>query len=172
VEGTVEEVSEIIENAADLVRWWPAVYHEVEVLETGGAGGVGKLITLRASGWLPYMLRLNFRTVESNSPFGFKMEATGDLEGVGIWAFEPDGEFVNITYDWIIQANKPLIRTLSFLLKPIFRSNHNWTMRRGEASLKLELARRHARTPEDAARIPSPPGPAFPHNLGKSKVKS
>jgi hypothetical protein len=36
-------------------------------------------------------------------------------------------------------------------------------MARGEESLKLELARRQARTPEEAARCPLPPGPTFPH---------
>jgi hypothetical protein len=89
------------------------------------------------------------------------MEATGDLEGKGIWTFAPDAEFVDITYDWTIQANKAIIRQLSFLLKPVFRSNHNWTMKRGEESLKLELARRRATTPEAAAQIPPPPRPAL-----------
>jgi hypothetical protein len=32
-------------------------------------------------------------------------------------------------------------------------------MEQGERSLKLELARRHAATPEKQARIPAPPGP-------------
>jgi hypothetical protein len=32
-------------------------------------------------------------------------------------------------------------------------------MRQGEKSLKLELARRHAASPEAAELVPSPPGP-------------
>lgn len=165
VEGTVEEVSAVIEDAKELARWWPSVYMEVEEREPGGTGGVGKLISLRARGWLPYTLRINFLTVASRSPHGFTMHATGDLEGVGTWRFEQDGPTVNITYDWKIQANKPVIRAFSFLLKPLFASNHHWTMRRGEESLKLELARRRASTPEEAAKVPPPPGPAFPYNL-------
>jgi hypothetical protein len=97
------------------------------------------------------------------------LKATGDLEGTGVWTFEQDGQFVNVTYDWRIQANKGVIRALSFILKPIFAANHRWTMARGEESLKLELARRRARTPEEAARIPAPPGPTFPRNLGRPK---
>jgi hypothetical protein len=50
-------------------------------------------------------------------------------------------------------------------MKPIFSANHRWAMARGEESLKLEIARRHARTPEEEARIPQPPPPTFPHNL-------
>jgi hypothetical protein len=34
-------------------------------------------------------------------------------------------------------------------------------MRMGEQSLMLELARRRAANPEEAARIPPPPGPMF-----------
>jgi hypothetical protein len=172
VEGTVEEVSEIIEDGADLARWWPSVYLWVDELEPGGEGGLGKLISLRARGFLPYTLGIKFRTTATRSPFGFTLEATGDLEGTGIWTFEQDGQFVNITYDWTVQANKAVIRTFSFIFKPIFAANHRWTMARGEESLKLELARRHARTPEEAARIPPPPGPYFPRNLGRRKKQS
>jgi hypothetical protein len=161
VEGDLEEVAKIIEDAGGLPRWWPSVYFEVNEIESGAEHGVGKLISLRAAGWLPYTLRINFRTVESRYPNGFSMEATGDLEGKGIWTFEQDGKHVNITYDWTIRANKPIIRRFSFVLKPIFRSNHNWTMKRGEESLKLELARRRAKTAEELARIPPPPPPAF-----------
>jgi len=67
--------------------------------------------------------------------------------GRGIWTLVQDGEWVNVTYDWKIQATKPLLRRLSFLLKPIFAANHHWAMRKGDESLKLELERRHARTP-------------------------
>jgi hypothetical protein len=157
VEGTVKEVADILEDALSLSVWWPSVYFEVKELESGGEGGVGKLINLRAGGWLPYTLRINFRTTESCYPYGFTMEATGDLEGKGVWIFEPEGQFVKVTYDWTIRANKPIIDKLSFLLKPIFRSNHNWTMKRGAESLKLELLRRRARTREEADAVPPPP---------------
>jgi len=157
VEGTVKEVADILEDALSLSLWWPSVYFEVKELEPGAEGGIGKLIRLRAGGWLPYTLSINFLTTESRYPNGFTMEATGDLEGKGIWTFQQDGAFVNVTYDWTIRANKPIIDKLSFLLKPIFRSNHNWTMKRGEESLRLELLRRRALTKEEAAAVPAPP---------------
>jgi|SRR5215813_7615742 len=161
VEATVNEIADILEDALSLPRWWPSVYFEVKELEPGAEGGIGKLISLRAGGWLPYTLRIKFRTVSSRYPNGFTMEAFGDLEGTGIWIFEQDDRYVNITYDWTIRANKPIVRQLSFLLKPIFRSNHNWTMKRGEESLKLELQHRRASTREDVVPLPLPPGPAL-----------
>src|SRR5437016_14351494 len=161
VEADVKEVADILEDALSVPEGWGSVYVEVKEIEPGGEHGIGKLVSLRAGGWLPYTLRIDFRTVESRYPYGFSMEATGDLEGKGIWTFEPDGPFVNVTYDWTIRANKPIIEKLSFLLKPIFRSNHKWTMRRGEESLQLELLRRRALTKEEAAAVPEPPRPSL-----------
>ena len=172
VAGTVTEVTDVLKNAEDLVRWWPSVYLDVRVLEPGDAAGVGKKVSLLTKGWLPYTLRWQFRVTESRHPFGYTLEALGDFEGRGVWRFEPDGGHVNITYDWKIRARKPLLNALSFLLRPLFSANHQWAMARGEESLRLELARRHAATPAAAASIPPPPGPTFPHNLcgPKSRV--
>lgn len=78
----------------------------------------------------------------SRKPNGFSLEAWGDFEGTGVWNFAQDGQFVDITYDWRIRAEKPLLRYFSFLLKPVFAANHRWAMARGEESLAGELARR------------------------------
>lgn len=159
VKGTVEEVSDIIGDAPDLVRWWPSVYLDVQEVEPGDAQGVGKVVSLFTKGWLPYTLRWQFRVTEAHPPHGFALEAWGDFVGHGVWTFAQDGEWVDITYDWRIRADKPLLRYLSPLLKPIFGANHRWAMAIGEESLKLELARRHATTSQERALVPSPPPP-------------
>lgn len=165
VEGTVKDVSDILRNATDLPRWWPAVYLDVQELEAGDAEGVGKVVSLYTKGWLPYTLRWQFRVTESNYPYGFALEAWGDFVGRGVWTFEQDDDFVKVVYDWRIRADKPVLSKLSFLLKPIFSANHRWAMAKGEESLKLELARRHAKTADEARRVPAPPKPTFPHNF-------
>jgi hypothetical protein len=161
VEGSINEVADILKDAEGLPRWWPSVYIDVKTLEPGDENGVGKVVDLYTKGWLPYTLRWQFRVTESRYPYGFSLEAWGDFNGRGIWTLEQTGSAVNITYDWKIRADKRLLSALSFLFKPIFSANHRWAMERGEQSLELELARRHARTPEDAARIPPPPPPTF-----------
>ncbi|HEX8088110.1 MAG TPA: SRPBCC family protein [Blastocatellia bacterium] len=162
VEGTVNEVADILKDAAALPRWWPSVYLDVQVLEQGDENGVGKIVSLYTKGWLPYTLTWQFRITESHYPHGFSLEALGDFTGRGTWALEQDGAHVNVTYDWKVSADKPLLSALSFLLKPVFSANHKWAMARGEESLRLELARCRARTPEEFARVPLPPGPTFP----------
>jgi hypothetical protein len=159
VRGTQEEVYDIFTNARDLARWWPSVYLDVQVLEQGDANGQGQVVSLYTKGWLPYTLRWNFRVSEVEKPHGCTIAASGDFVGRGIWTFEQDGPWVNITYDWKIQAEKPLLRRLSFILKPIFTANHRWAMAKGKESLLLELARRHAATDTELHSIPAPPGP-------------
>jgi hypothetical protein len=162
VESTCEEISDILGGeAADLSRWWPSVYLGVKILEPGDPEkmGLGKVVDLYTKGWLPYTLRWSFKVIDIRHPHGFTIQAFGDFVGRGIWTFEQDGNYVNITYDWKIRADKPLLRTFSFMLKPIFRANHLWAMKMGEKSLQLELARRHARTETERAMIPPPPPP-------------
>jgi len=142
VQSTVEEVSDVLGNAVDLTRWWPSVYLAVKELEPGGKDGVGRVVELHTKGWLPYTLHWYFRVTESRRPYGFSLQAWGDFEGRGVWTFAQNGKMVEITYDWRIRAEKPLLRYLSFLLKPIFSANHRWAMARGEESLRAELARR------------------------------
>ncbi len=161
VTATLTEVNDLIGNAPDLARWWPAVYLQAKELQAGDAHGLGKVVDLHTTGWLPYTLRWQFRVIESHYPHGFTLEAWGDFVGRGIWTFEADGEDVKITYDWKIRADKLLLRYFSFIMKPIFSANHHWAMRKGAESLQLELARRHASTPEEQARIPLPPQPTF-----------
>ena len=156
VKSTIEEVSEIIGDAQGLTRWWPSVYLDINVLEAGGEKGLGKVVDLYTKGWLPYTLRWQFRVTEVR-PDGFSLTAWGDFDGHGIWTFEQDGEWVNITYDWKIKAEKTLLRYFSFIMKPLFAANHRWAMAKGEVSLKLELARQHAANQEELAHIPEPP---------------
>jgi hypothetical protein len=170
VEGTVNEVSDILKEAERLPLWWPSVYLDVEVLDPGDDEGIGKVVSLYTKGWLPYTLRWQFRVTESRYPHGFSLRAWGDFDGEGAWTFEQDGGQVNVVYDWRISADKPLLRRLSFLLKPIFSANHRWAMERGEESLRLELERRRARTPEEARRVPPPPPPTFPHNRRQRQI--
>ena len=159
VQGDAVEVSAIIADATSLPRWWPAVYLEVAQLEPGDEKGLGKVVSLYTKGWLPYTLRWQFRVTESDPPHGFTLEAWGDFIGRGIWAFRQAGEWVEVTYDWKIRADKPLLRRLSWLLKPVFSLNHHWAMATGERSLRLELERRHAPTVQEWAAVPAPPGP-------------
>ena len=173
IAATPEEISDVLADAHSLARWWPSVYLRVRVVEDGDGQGVGKVVDLWTKGFLPYTLRWQFRVTESDPPHGFRLEASGDFLGRGIWTLrseagpgDPGGPLTLVTYDWLVNAEKGVLKTLSPIMKPIFSANHRWAMARGERSLQLELARRHAADdPTVRAALPPPPGPTFPHNL-------
>ena len=159
VPGLAGEVADILREPLDLVRWWPAVYLEAQEIEPGGQDGIGRRISLRTKGWLPYTLVWEFVVTENRYPSRFALDAYGDFVGTGVWTIEQDGEWVKATYDWRIRAEKPLVRALAPIVRPLLEANHRWAMAQGDESLRLELARRRAATPATRAAVPPPPGP-------------
>jgi Polyketide cyclase / dehydrase and lipid transport len=163
VAGTIEEVKAVLGDAdpAVLPRWWPSVYLTTRLVAEGEPDGVGREVELYTKGWLPYTLRWTLRVTEPITDSGYSLSANGDLDGTGVWTFKPDGPEVEITYDWRISATKPLLRRLTWLLRPAFSANHHWAMKKGEESLQLELRRRRATTDAEREQVPPPPPATF-----------
>ncbi len=96
----------------------------------------------RRRAFLPYLIRWEFTVVEQHYPNGSRIVATGDLEGDGRWTLRQDGADTAVTYEWSVNANHAFIRRFSWLLRPLFAANHNWTMAQGLRGLRAELAAR------------------------------
>ena len=138
------------------------MYLDVRELEPGDpVTHVGRYIELDTKGWLPYTLRWRFRVTESRAPHGFSLVADGDFVGTGVWTLEQDGDYADVTYDWRIAADKPLLKYGTPVFRPIFAANHRWAMARGLESLELELRRRRAGSEKERAAVPAPPGATF-----------
>ncbi|GAB4456906.1 MAG: hypothetical protein OHK0029_15670 [Armatimonadaceae bacterium] len=160
--ATLEEVFALLADVESLPHWWAAVYLAVTpVLDTTGdegedTTGIGREFDLQTRGWLPYTLRWRMTVREVHPPWGATIGAAGDFNGRGIWSFLPAEDGVDILFDWKLTAEKPLLKVLSPLLKPLFALNHQWAMAQGQISLLHELERR--RTPQPAAdTVPPPP---------------
>lgn len=159
VTGTPHEVMEILGDAGALARWWPSVYLKVAPLDPGTTEESAKTFSLHTKGWLPYTLKWRLTVTEPITEKGLALSAQGDLNGTGRWTFEQDGPETVVTYDWRVSASKPLLRRLSWLLRPVFSANHRWAMARGQEALALELRRR--RPGADLSTIPLPAPPTF-----------
>ena len=142
VKATPDQVYDILTNTSQFPRWCPSVYLSAREVHPGGADHIGRVIEMHTKGRLPYTIHWYSRLADANRPYGFTIEATGDFVGRGVWTFSRDGKHVKITYDWTVRAEKPLLKYLSIVLKPLFAANHRWAMARGEEGLKAELARR------------------------------
>jgi hypothetical protein len=149
----------VLSDPLALAAWWPSVYLRVDELAPADANGLGQRVRLLTKGWLPYTLQWDLVVTRSEYPHRLEIAAAGDFVGRGVWTFVQDGGDVQITYDWQVSAEKPLLRALSPVLRPLFAANHRWAMEQGERSLALELARRRASTRAERAAVPPPPGP-------------
>jgi uncharacterized protein YndB with AHSA1/START domain len=146
VQATPEEVYDIIAHPLQFPRWWPSVYLSATEIEPGDGTGVGRCVRFHTKGRLPYTLDWESRTVEAKRPNLIAIRARGDFDGRGIWRFEQSGSFVDITFDWELKADKPLLRRLSWLFKSVFAANHRWAMARGLECLKTEIAHRRTQS--------------------------
>lgn len=162
VEADIREIWDILTHPEALSRWCPSVYIRTTIIEAGDPDtGIGRTLDLYTKGWLPYTLRWQACVTDVNEPHGYTITADGDFIGRGIWTFKQVGSVVDTTYDWKIEVTKPLLKYFTPILRPIFNANHHWAMDQAHKSLLLELKRRHAATPEQAAQIPAPPQPTF-----------
>src|SRR5258706_14306690 len=101
VPGTVEEVTQILTDPVQMMRWWPCAYLNVKETASGDPDtALGKAFNCKVQGWLPYRLNLSMTVTEVNHPHGFSLECTGDLEGKGIWTYIQEGPLVHVTYEW------------------------------------------------------------------------
>ena len=133
VDAPIQTVFATIADPSTYPLWWRPVYRNVV---TRGHVGVGHTSDHYFKGKLPYTLRMHARMTEYEPPHRFKVEVDGDLTGTGVWTFaERDGK-THVRWDWTVTADKPLLRVFTPLLRPLFRSNHNWAVARAREGLE------------------------------------
>jgi uncharacterized protein YndB with AHSA1/START domain len=134
----VERVYDLVGHPLDYPRWWGDVFLAAE--GDGGDPSPGKRVAVTARGYLPYRLRFSLTTLEVERPHRIHSRLEGDFEGTGTWLLEEDGDGTLVRLDWRPSVRKAGVRQLSPVLRPLFRSNHTWTMRRGQAAALRELS--------------------------------
>ncbi len=104
-------------------RWWKPVYLDAF------PDGEDTVQPFRRR--LPYHLRTRTRTVRADRPHQLEGETTGDLRGTGLWTLtRTAGNTTDLRFDWRVHADRPLLRALTPLLRPVLRANHNWAIAR------------------------------------------
>ena len=61
----------------------------------------------------------------------------GDLRGTGIWTLADGGHGrTHVRFDWRGHSDRPLLRLLTPVPRPVLRWNHNWAIARAMDGLE------------------------------------
>jgi hypothetical protein len=134
-------VYDVVADARTYPDWWKPVYKTVE--------GDKRVTHHRFKGRLPYTLSMRAEMVREERPRQFEVKVDGDLRGKGIWTFTPLNGGTHVRWDWIVFADRPLLRRLTPVLRPLFRWNHNWAVKRAMEGLEPYARRQTTLAPPD-----------------------
>jgi uncharacterized protein YndB with AHSA1/START domain len=133
VDAPQEAVFDALADARTYPEWWRPVYIAVEADCPPDVGCVSRQ---EFKGRLPYHLKTRSEIVRLERPHEFEVSVVGDLTGKGTWSLTPSDGGVHIHFDWRVIADRPLLRILTPVLRPLFRWNHNWSIKRAIEGLE------------------------------------
>jgi uncharacterized protein YndB with AHSA1/START domain len=120
-------VFDALADARTYPEWWTPVYLDVDA---DGPPALGKRSAQHFKGRLPYHLRTTSTITRLEPPRVVQGEVEGDLRGRGTWTLTPTAGGTHVRFDWRVFADRPLLRTLTPVLRPVFRWNHDWAIAR------------------------------------------
>jgi uncharacterized protein YndB with AHSA1/START domain len=122
-----------ISEARTYPQWWKPVYIDVEA---AGEPAVGKESRQHFKGRLPYHLHTRSQITRLEPPHVIEADVDGDLRGHGKWTLTATSAGTHVRFDWQVFADRPLLRTLTPVLRPAFRWNHAWAVARAREGLE------------------------------------
>ena len=138
LKAPLEEVWNAIYNSLEWPQWWKGVRSVIEI-NPNDAGGLNGIRTYTWKSSLPYQLRFSMQLTEKEFLKRLKGIACGELEGTGEWHFTENKGIVHVRYNWNIVTNKKWMNTFAFILRPVFKINHNIVMHWGGKGLAKKL---------------------------------
>ena len=141
-----EAVWDLLARPVDYPRWWDC-FRKCVALD-GDEPRLGARAQITARGWLPYTLRYTVKTTALERPRLIQFDVTGDffVEG-GKWVLTPSKSGgTQATLEWNPRVEKPVVKQLSPLFKPLFQSNHRYMMGRGQRQIAAYLKAPGVRT--------------------------
>jgi mannose-6-phosphate isomerase-like protein (cupin superfamily)/uncharacterized protein YndB with AHSA1/START domain len=143
VAAPIEAVFEAIADARTYPEWWRPVYMEAAA---DGPPAIGRASSQHFKGRLPYTLRTRSEIIRLEPPRIVEADVRGDLSGRGLWTLTPTERGTHVRFDWRVLADRPLLRRLTPVLRPLFRWNHNWAIARAMEGLEPYARQRAAAT--------------------------
>jgi uncharacterized protein YndB with AHSA1/START domain len=121
VDAPQEAVFDALADGRTYPDWWTPTYLEAE---TDGPPEPGRVARHRFKGKLPYVLETTTRLTCVDRPDRVEADVDGDLRGRAMWTLTPRGSKVHVRFDFRVFADRPFLRYLTPILRPLFRWNH------------------------------------------------
>lgn len=138
VEASVQEVWEVLSHPDHWPEWWASL-EQITEIEKGDTQGIGALHRYTWKGALPYRITFDIHVLNITPFYLLEGEASGEVEGRGVWSFSENGVETIVRYDWNIRTNTRWMNYLAPLAAPVFRWNHHTVMRDGAKGLARKL---------------------------------
>lgn len=130
--ASASQVWEVLADPLLAPVWWRGVYVSVEA--------DGEEFNCIARGFLPYKLRFKAKLAAFLEPDPLVVvETLGDFQGRWEARLVESEAGTSIRIDWRVRVEHPLVKNLSFALKPLFAWNHKYTKPLGEIGLRQYL---------------------------------
>jgi uncharacterized protein YndB with AHSA1/START domain len=126
-------VFDALADARTYPVWWTPVYLDVDA---GGPPALGVESRQHFKGRLPYHLNIRSTITRLEPPHIVQGDVDGDLRGRGTWSLTPTAGGTHVRFDWRVYADRPLLRVLTPVLRPLFRWNHKWAIARAMDGLE------------------------------------
>ena len=134
VAAPIASVFAALEDGRTYPDWWRPVYLAVD---SDGPSRLGHSSAARFKGRLPYRLTTRTTTVRHEPPHVLAGDVEGHLRGRGTWTLsDREGGGTHVRFDWRVAADRPFLRVLTPVLRPVFRWNHAWAIARARDGLE------------------------------------
>ncbi|MBM3578834.1 MAG: hypothetical protein FJX40_14570 [Alphaproteobacteria bacterium] len=143
-DAAIEEVYDVLARGELLPQWWKGVYLEAERLTPGETPQIGAKLRAKVRGFLPFTLNFVVEAVELERPRKVAVHTYGDLDGAWRATLTQRGDDVHVALLFEVRIDRPGMRFLAPLLRPLFALNHYWTTPRGEKGLREYLQARRS----------------------------
>jgi hypothetical protein len=138
LEAERERVWDIIYDSDSWHEWWRGI-RSTKRLSDGDENGLGQRGAYEWRARIPYTVRFEIVSTVVEPPHRLGGEASGDLEGTGLWRFYEEAGTTAVIYEWDVRTTKRWMSLLAPVAKPVFRVNHDWVMRNGGEGLAKRL---------------------------------
>jgi len=132
---------EVLQDPLSWPEWWRGV-ERVSELAAGDGQRVGSRYRIAWRSRVPYELEFDFTVRRIDVPCCMEGDATGQLEGTGIWRLFEQNGVTAVVYDWDVTTTKRWMQLLAPVARPVFEYNHDVVMRWGGEGLARRLGAR------------------------------